>query len=96
MGVQPRWASLIDSTLRLSTDTFLNNVCLSDNYYWYTFSFCNFTEKKFSRIAGTLRKQMKNLKIEVVPWISEFVDMDKLYTELSLEKVENQMQNYQG
>ena len=49
------------------------------------------TEEEFLTLAEEIRPFTKDaMKIEVAPWIKDYVvDMDDLYTELSLEEVQN-------
>ena len=49
------------------------------------------TEEEFRTLAEDLRPHMEQaMKIEVAPWIREYVtDMDNLYSELTLEKLDN-------
>ena len=48
-----------------------------------------FPEEEFLSLAEDLRPHMQQaMKIEVAPWIKDYaVDMDELYTELTLEKL---------
>ena len=50
-------------------------------------------EKKFERLAGKLKSSTEqSMKIEVAPWIKDYVtEMDDLYTDLTLEKVDNRL-----
>ena len=50
------------------------------------------TEEEFLTLADQLRPYTeKAMKIEPAPWIKDYlVDMDDLYTELSLEKIDNE------
>ena len=49
------------------------------------------TEEEFLTLAEDLWPHMEQaMKIEVAPWIREYVtDMDNLYSELTLEKLDN-------
>ena len=51
------------------------------------------TEEEFQTLAEDLRPHMEQaMKIEVAPWIREYVtDMDNLYSELTLEKLDNEL-----
>ena len=51
------------------------------------------TEKKFERLAHKLKSStVDRMKIEVTPWIKDYVtEMDDLYTDLTLEKVDNRL-----
>ena len=50
-------------------------------------------EAEFLDIAEKLKPHIKNrMKIEPFPWLLDYyVDMDELYTELTLEKIENKV-----
>ena len=52
-----------------------------------------FTEVEFLTLAEKLKPHtMRRMKIEPYPWLrGYFVDMSKLYTELILEKIENEL-----
>ena len=51
------------------------------------------TLDELQTIADSLRPYTANaMKIEVAPWIKEYVvDMEELYTELTLEKIHNKV-----
>ena len=56
--------------------------------------FCIFiTEAEFLTIAEKLKPHVeRRMKIEPFPWLRDYyVDMNKLYTELILEKIENEL-----
>ena len=57
-----------------------------------------YLEKEFRSLAEDLRPHMEQaMKIEVAPWIKDHVvDMDELYTELTLEQVEETLFGNQG
>ena len=50
------------------------------------------TEEEFQSIGSSLRNHYKKtMKIEMVPWAKAYtVDMKDMYTDLTLEKIENQ------
>ena len=50
------------------------------------------TEEEFQSIASCLRNHYKKtMKIEMAPWAKAYtVDMKDMYTDLTLEKIENQ------
>ena len=56
------------------------------------FSFI-FPEAEFLVIAKKLKPHVeRRMKIEQFPWLRDYlVDMNKLYTELTLEKIENEL-----
>ena len=51
------------------------------------------TERQFNRLAVKLRSPTeKKMKIEVAPWIQDYVtEMDDLYTDLTLEKIDDRL-----
>ena len=60
----------------------------------YSDIFCIFiTETEFQAIAEKLKPHVeRRMKIEPFPWLRDYyVDMNKLYTELILEKIENEL-----
>ena len=59
--------------------------------HYLIFLILNLTEVEFLTIAKKMKPHtMRRMKIEPFPWLRDyFVDMRKLYTELTLEKIEN-------
>ena len=61
------------------------------NINWVSNSLC--TEAEFLDIAEKLKPHVeRRMKIEPFPWLRDYyIDMNKLYTELILEKIENEV-----
>ena len=59
----------------------------------YSNLFYFMTEAEFQVIAEKLKPHVeRRMKIEPFPWLRDYyVDMNKLYTELILEKIENEV-----
>ena len=54
-------------------------------------AFTSLSEKETLALADELKPDVQErMKIEIAPWVKGYaVDMDELYTELTLEKIDN-------